>query len=394
MNQSYHILQIPYFYPQNEKPLWGIFFKEQFNALSRENIKVGIIYPENRSIRELNLKKLKDNHFQIKLYDEDGVYIYRKHGWNIIPHKFTLGIYIWINEAVKLGIKYIKKFGKPDIIHAHNACYAGYAAKILSDKFYIPYVITEHSSGHFLNNIKLIDKLFLRGIYNNSKINITVSNELKKLLCQKYSLSSDKFMVIPNMVDTDFFTVKPKIIDDNFFSFLTICNLVPIKNVDILIKAFYKAFKDNKNVMLKIGGIGSEYEKLKKIVIENNIEDKVKFLGILTREKVKEEMQKSNVFVLASKYETFGVVLIEALATGTPVIATKCGGPNDIVKDGVGVLVKPNDINELIKALKYIYKNYQTYDSYKIRNYCYNNFGQKITIKTVIDLYSKAIDSR
>ena len=164
--------------------------------------------------------------------------------------------------------------------------------------------------------------------------------------------------------------------------------------MDILIKAFNKAFKDENNVILRIGGDGTERENLEKLVNELSLQDKVEFLGSLNREEVKIEMKKCNVFSLASKFETFGVVLIEALATGTPVISTNCGGPYDIINDRVGRLVEVNNIEELADALKYVYVNYNNYDCNEIRKYCIDNFSNEAIGRKQLDIYNSAIEDR
>jgi glycosyltransferase involved in cell wall biosynthesis len=83
----------------------------------------------------------------------------------------------------------------------------------------------------------------------------------------------------------------------------------------------------------------------------------INFTGILTRTQVRDEMWRSNALVLSSTFETFGLVLIEALATGLPVVATRCGGPEDIVENGLGVLVDRDDEWQLAQALNLIMRD-------------------------------------
>ena len=79
---------------------------------------------------------------------------------------------------------------------------------------------------------------------------------------------------------------------------------------------------------------------LEALVQEKALTEQVTFLGSLTREQVRQEVSEADAFVLSSEYETFGVVVIEALALGKPVIATRCGGPESIVVPSVGYLVE------------------------------------------------------
>ena len=127
--------------------------------------------------------------------------------------------------------------------------------------------------------------------------------------------------------------------------------------------------------------------KLKKLSIMLNIDKQVKFLGRLSQKEVKIEMSKSHVFVLSSNYETFGVVLIEAMACGIPVITTKCGGPEDIVNQNNGVLVEKNNKEELSKAMINIKNNIQKYDKDFIINDIKDRFGEKAFISNVKKYY-------
>ena len=98
-------------------------------------------------------------------------------------------------------------------------------------------------------------------------------------------------------------------------------------------------------------------------------------------------MALSNAFVLSSEYETFGVVLVEALALGKPVIATKCGGPESIVTPEVGYLISKNSEKEMTDALLKLYQNWNKFNSLQIRQYCLENFSEKAVIGELTKIY-------
>jgi glycosyltransferase involved in cell wall biosynthesis len=156
--------------------------------------------------------------------------------------------------------------------------------------------------------------------------------------------------------------------------------------VDRLIEAFNIAFNGDKNIRLKIGGYGSEKALLLKLIEKYNLTEQVILLGELPQSKVKQEMDRCDCFVLGSDVETFGVVLIEAMAMGKPVIATKSGGPEDIVTPEVGLLVEKN-INDIAEALKHITTFADNYNPDTIRNYVLDNYSQTAVSKRVTDLY-------
>ena len=151
-----------------------------------------------------------------------------------------------------------------------------------------------------------------------------------------------------------------------------------------------KVYK-NKNVKLVIGGDGSQKEWLKGIAKETGVEPQVLFTGALSREEVASWMNKCHIFVLPSRYETFGVVYIEALASGKPVIATFNGGAEDIINEEVGVLVEIDNVNKLAQAMEKVRENYNKYNPESLRNYCTEKFSANVIIKKIINVYKKVI---
>jgi glycosyltransferase involved in cell wall biosynthesis len=160
--------------------------------------------------------------------------------------------------------------------------------------------------------------------------------------------------------------------------------------MDILIQAFACAFKDM-DVELIVVGDGIERPKLESLVISCGIESQVSFLGNLNREDVKIEMQRCDAFVLASRYETFGVVYIEALACGKPIIATSCGGPAMIVDEENGLLVPVEDIKALSEAMSYLFTHYDNYKPETIRKNCINKYSEEVIIGKISDIYNRSL---
>ncbi|MEM2338894.1 MAG: glycosyltransferase, partial [Nitrososphaerales archaeon] len=241
----------------------------------------------------------------------------------------------------KIMKSYIQNFGRPDIIHAHSALWGGEIALYISKVLKIPYVITEHSSIYARDLVKSWQEPYLRRIFENASLVIGVSSRLLEDISKYFNHKN--FDSVLNVVDTDYFTLPTVKRKKDPFKFLSIALLSPKKGMDILIRAFYEAFRDVDDVVLEIGGDGPSRPILESLVKELKMEEKIKFLGMLDRYQVRENMWRANVFVLPSYYETFGVVLIEAMATGLPVIATRCGGPEDFVNPKEGSFVEKRE---------------------------------------------------
>jgi glycosyltransferase involved in cell wall biosynthesis len=104
-------------------------------------------------------------------------------------------------------------------------------------------------------------------------------------------------------------------------------------------------------------------------------------------------MHNSHCFVLSSNYETFGVVLIEALASGLPIVATSCGGPQEIVDESNGILVKPNCISSLSAGMRYMYINHVKYSRARLRADALKTYGPMAFVKNAESLYSQTLSS-
>ena len=127
-------------------------------------------------------------------------------------------------------------------------------------------------------------------------------------------------------------------------------------------------------------------------IAPRGVRSQVTFLGAIPRDAVREAMWAADCFVLPSHAENFGVVLIEALATGLPVISTRCGGPEDIVNDDVGILLRPGDERGLADALAAM-RGRPAVDPQAVRAYGVGRFGYAVVGPRLRDLYRAVLTS-
>ncbi|WP_252726207.1 glycosyltransferase [Acinetobacter indicus] len=383
MKKPLHILIIPSWYPQFFGDISGSFFREQAIALSKNGYKVGVIYPQIRSIK--NIKSILKKPFGVTMENDNGVNTLRGYSVNYFPKNKNYNKNHWCKIALKLFEIYVEKYGKPSIIHVHSMLYAGYVAQIIQTKYNIPYVVTEHSTAFARSLISLDEVSSLKTVVDDAKVCIAVSDQFSSLLNTLFH--TEQWNYIPNIVSDEFTNFEHFLTLEECFTFINVCLLEKKKRVDLLITSFAKAFKNNKKVRLKIGGDGVLMSELQMLAKDLGVESQVIFLGKLSRQQVKEEMASSNAFVLSSEYETFGVVLVEALALGKPVIATKCGGPESIVTPEVGYLISKNSESEMTKAFLELYQNWNKFDPVQIRQYCLENFSEQAVIGKLTQIY-------
>lgn len=384
---SMHILIIPSWYPQFIGDVKGSFFREQAIALKKAGYSVGVIYPQIRSLK--NLKTILKKPYGLTVENDEGVSTLRWYTANYFPKLKNYNRNHWVKVSLKLFEIYVEKYGKPDIIHVHSMINAGFAAQVIYKKYDIPYVITEHSSA-FARNLISNDVInSLKPVVEQAKTCIAVSQNFSDYL--KIKFSSHDWHYIPNIVNDSFFVPSEigSFETKNRIRIISICHLNKNKNTELLIRAFAQLVKNELyNLELVIGGDGEERPNLELLVKTLELDDYVKFLGALTRNEVKNEIQKSSLFVISSYYETFGVVAIEALALGKPVVSTRCGGPESIIDDHVGILVE-NDYMSLAKGILQICKNLDNYNEDVLKEYCLNNFSEKAVISKLAKIYNE-----
>lgn len=380
-----HIMFIPSWYSNKRNPVHGSFFKEQAEAIQESGVKVTVAYNEIWPLTQLF--KINEK-IGISYGIEGKLKTYRYKNFNYLPKNPKM-FSIFNKRLDRLYREIVKKEGKVDLIHCQSSFWAGISAEYIAKKYNIPLVITEHSSLNTAIYIKESYKPFIKNSYLNADVLIAVGNGLKKEIVE-FSGRND-IKVIHNLIPVEKFKISKNINDK--FTFFSLAFLEGEKGMDILIKAFAKYFK-NSNTKLIIGGEGSQKEGLISLCKELKIDNQVEFLGALSREEVSDYMSKCDAFVLASKYETFGVVYIEALASGKPVIGTYNGGAEDIINNENGLLVKINDIDELGNAMSNIIENINLYNPEKIRKNCIEKYSKKKIIKEILNVYSELIKER
>lgn len=381
-----HIMVIPSWYSSARNKVHGSFFKEQFKSLAKSDEKITVAYNEIWPITMIGkIHEQRGISFNI----EDDLRTYRYKDYNYLP-KNPLMFKSFNRRMDKLYQEIVKKEGKVDIIHAHSAFWAGISAAYLSKKYNIPLVLTEHSSLKYAKYAKESYKKYIVDAYETAKSLIAVGSGLKKEL-QGYV--NRNVEVIHNMVDLDLFNVdKNKSYDSTKeFKFFSCAFLEEGKGMECLIEAFSEVFKDQ-NVTLRIGGDGSLKLSLDKLVEDLRMNSQIKLLGALSREEVSKEMKRCDAFALASEHETFGVVYIEALACGKPVIGADNGGAEDIINDDNGIIAKKKDVLDLAKALRRIKENYNVYDEEEIRERTVFSYSEKVLVEKLKGVYKKVYE--
>lgn len=386
-----HVLFLPSWYPETPADIGGSFFREQALALHNAGCKVGVIAPRILSLRRPLCVLRTDRGINKEM--DLGVPTYRKAQINWTPRLWKRNARQFKRLGLALYQAYVADHGHPDVIHVHASLLAGAAAIGIAKQANIPYALSEHSSAYARGLIPAAGIRIARSVAANAGARFAVSTPFARQLENQLTLPPSDFAVMPNIVDQSFLDAPLPLRDAGKTRFLHVSLLDSLKRVDLIVHAFALQFPQNPSVTLTIGGDGPTRGKLMALAVELGVADRINFLGQLSREEVRAAMAASDAFILSSKYETFGVVLVEALAMGLPLISTQCGGPEDIVTPDIGILVPTGDVDAIGSAMAQIFANRGQWPAEKLRAVCALRFGPEVVSKQWMAHYERLVAS-
>ena len=369
------ILFLPSWYPSKEDPTNGIFIKEHAKAVSLHN-EVVVLYNEGH---DKNLKKIW--HI-ISDKKENGIRTIRiKDKKSLIP-KISYFFYLWsIKQAFK---KLLGQGWKPDIIHAHIYI-AGVLAVLLGKKYKIPVIISEHFSWFPRHKLSSFDRIRAGFAMKRAKIILPVSKNLKEAI-ESYGIKN-KFKIVPNVVNFQIFYPCLYHSRENKKKILFVGVLRPVKGVPYLLQSLSQLKQKRQDFVLDIIGDGPNENEYKELVQKLAISNFVRFHGLKPKEEIAKFMRNCDFFVSSSLWENLPCVLIEAMASGLPIVASKVGGVPEIINKKVGVLTPPKDVDELAKAIDYMLDHYKDYSPQRISEHAKSKFSYETVGKTLDQIY-------
>lgn len=307
---------------------------------------------------------------RVESYQDEEANIFRYHSINL-THRVKYPVAIPLSLRAGQAITAFK----PDIIHLHHPFVLSLPAIMYAAKLKIPKVLTIHTQyeryAYYVSPIPhvITNEAIRRIIFNLSdKVDIiTTPSQSMKDLIGNYKIKKE-VAVIPNAIDIDLFREKDEqeiallrkelqiSPDDIVILYLGRVSLE--KNIDKIIKAL-AIIRDKKidNFKFIVVGDGTAVKQLNSLADSLGLTEKVKFVGAIEREKVRHYYQIGDIFSFSSTSETFGMVIIEALASGLPVLAVKAPGAVDIITDGLDGILVEDDVYQFAEQLENLIKN-------------------------------------
>lgn len=372
-----NILILPSWYPTKQDPIHGIFFREQARALTEygHSVVVFAFYPDSEG-KTCTEKIVTGNMTEFLIH--------------VKPVHFHLTYFVLLWEMLRLLRTELHGW-KPDVIHVHSFRGIRYA-RALRVFCGVPIVVTEHVTWFEQKMFTQKELSQIRCDYNAVDALLAVSPGLRDQILP-YCTNKD-VLIVPNMVEQRFLDGPLHCSAGDTFGFVYLGALGEKKGVDILLSAFDAVRRKLPNVRLTICGEGKYGQQYIDQAEALGLNDVVCFRGQVSRSECAEELRKNQVFVLPSRAETFGVVYIEAMACGLPIIMTKIGAWTILAREETGLAIDVGSVDQLVDAMLYMAENPDRYDAEKIRSFCAENFSAESVCRRLTEIYTETIQKK
>ena len=317
---------------------------------------------------------------------------------------------IYRENLYALNVVRVVRENEVDLIHAHFAYPEGLVGLLAKRETGKPLIVTLHgydiltepSVGYGIRLNKKYDCL-VRRVINNADAVLVASRAVFR---EAVSMVDDfsKVYLIPNAVDIkrfnpniDGYDLKKKLGIDGCFVVFTLRSHEPKYGIEYLIRAAPLVLSRMKNVFFVIGGDGSLRKYHEELTVKLGVKDRVIFTGRIPQSELPYYYAMSDVIVVPSVQEAFGLVVTEAMACGKPVVGTRVGGiPDQIINGYNGFLVNPRSPSEIAEKIIWLIDNPEEAKRMGMngRKLVEEKFDIEKRIKQIISLYEKILGSR
>jgi glycosyltransferase involved in cell wall biosynthesis len=384
-NKKPRVVILTKWYPDKYDPQLGVFIQKHATAIANR-AQVSVFYA--RAVENAGPGSIQE-----EVTAENGINEYR--------YYYPAGTGI-MGKAVG-AVRYLacwKRFVKqadlrnnpPDLLHAYILLRTGCLALFEKIRYGTPYVVSEQWSGYLTGKFEqqsFIWKSIWRLVTKKSAGVSAVSEHLRNRLVNL--TRRNDLQVFYNVIEKN--PIPSPAGDSDRIRVLMVADLVDdIKNISGVLRAFSRVRMVHPSMELDIIGGGKDEGMLKALTAELGLDGgMVRFEGMQPNRVVYERLQQCSFLVMNSRFETFSSVCAEALCCGKPVIATRCGGPQEFITSEQGILIAPDHDEELVEALKRMANCYRDYDPAALSRYASEKFGAPAVGKHIADWYISAI---
>ena len=372
-----NILHLLSWFPTPDDPTLGNFCIRMIDALPEDCHSVILSVCDGKNMtKSFEVKEIKGaHHTHVQIY--------------IRPPKVNATRKLKMLRMYQYGLNYIKKhYFNPDLIHLHVTYPLGQVALLWKKLFGYKYVLTEHWTIYQPQNKDVLVGGLKKKIANNAELIMPVSLDLQR--CMEGHGVKNRFKVIYNLVNTDMFRLGEAKTEQKK-QILHISTLRDeAKNFSGILRTIERLRQQRDDFELHVI---HDYEapEFKAFVKEHNLSDCVIFHGKKTSAEVAEAYQQADFFVLFSNFENLPCVIVEAFASGVPVLSTAVGGIAEIVSPERGILIPQGDENALLQGMSQMLDHCHEYDREAIRQYAIITFSNEIIGNQIFEAYKEVI---
>lgn len=397
------ILIISHMYPSTFNEVSGIFVHKQVKELKKQGCEIKVISPVPWTPFPINYLSKKWNKYSKipQKVVKEGIEVYYPRCLVFPKALFYASSGKRIFNGIQETVKKIYKNFKFDIVHSHDAFPDGYAGMKISRKYKKPLIVTIHGQDFqqtIFKNSKY--KKIIKKIIDFSAKTITVSGKLEKIGKKNLQINPNKIIKISNGINLNDIRKNMKEDIEKYAKkriILSVSHLIKTKGIDLNLQAMVRLKKKYPNLIYLIIGEGSERKKLENITKRLGLQNNVRFIGEISYSEVMRYMSFCDMLSLPSWNEAFGVVYIEAMAHGKPVIGCRGGGIEDFVKHKkTGLLVKPQDVDSLVEVLEFLLSCPEEAKEIGKRacKLVLKNYTWGKTIEKTIKIYKKVLNNK
>jgi glycogen(starch) synthase len=354
---------------------------------------------------EIHILTVGANH-TLKTEKTKNLWVHRVESYPLQAPNFITWVQHLNFRLIEEAIGLIHSLGTIDLIHAHDWL-AGYTGRVLKNSYMLPLVATIHATESGRNQgLYTTDQHYINQIewwltYEAWKV-IVCSQHMFREVKQLFNLPEDKIKILPNGVNAIKFQDTPtkNISFGPGKKIFFIGRLVREKGVQVLLEAAPQIIAREPKVQFLIAGKGPMEGELKQLARNLRIDSHVQFLGYVDEEIKMNLYKQATVSVFPSLYEPFGIVALEAMAAGVPVIVSDTGGLGEIIKNGcTGLKVSPGNVDALAKSILQIFQDKDIAERLKVNSlsvvknqYSWGNIAEKTKniYLEVLDEYKKS----
>lgn len=350
-------------------PHHGVFVRDQAGAISKNHSVIVISSKVDYTSFKLFSWRLEESIF-------GNITEFRL----VVAHSLPLlNQFNYLLISIWVAWKIARRF-QPDIIHGNIAYPGGIWSYSVSRLISKPFIISDHTSkftDNFRSAFHRVTTLFsMRRARKVIAVSTWAASRIEPYIRRPVD-------IVPNLIHVDEYSISTP--SDNTVQIGFLGGLsTNRKGLDILLKALAEI---NKPYVMHIGGSGKHLDYYRKMAVDLGVYDKCRFHGFV--DYVPDFMSKLHFFISSSRIEAFGMVIVEAMACGLPVVTANSGGPADYVDDSCGLMVETENVGQMAEAIDWMIDHHHSFDRQKIRKKAVDHYSPATFVRNIEEIYRK-----